>query len=170
LPDVGVHVLQVLAQRGVQSTAMSLLMPNCPLRTSADIREHKQLFEMHQRDFQISVVTYGHRYPQWALQMDEQQCGSWLFGQQFLVQSQHLAASYCPTGAIWWVRVQPFLAQQAFYGDPYHLALIESNRGMDIDDEEDMRQADILVRGLNGHYGVSPLEPVTVPPFEEAAT
>jgi CMP-N-acetylneuraminic acid synthetase len=134
-------------------------MPNCPLVRSADIVEHWRLFNENERRFQISVVPYRGVYPQWAVVFDDQQRGQWLSSERSLVRSQDLRTTYCPTGAIWWARTKDFLAQNAFYGFPFHLASMDANRGIDIDDEDDLRLAELLVHGLTARDGVSPLEP-----------
>ncbi len=167
LVDVGLHVLEVLSAQGIEVDALCQLMPNCPLRRSEDIVEHYSLFENNHRHFQISVVPYRGVYPHWALVMDDGQKGRWLFGDKFLVPSQELGVVYCPTGAIWWARVSDFLEQRSFYGDPFHLAPMDGNRGLDIDRAEELELADILVRGLRERDGILPLEPIAVDPFPQ---
>lgn len=168
LVDVSLHVLQTLAAQGFQPRALCQLMPNCPLRRSDDIRNHFREFETSKRKFQISVVPYRAVYPHWAVAQD-QDGGKFLFGPEFLANSQTLAKAYCPTGAIWWVHSEAFIEQRAFYGKPYHLACMDANRGIDIDDEADLALADLLVRGLRDRDGVSPLEAVAADPFQAGA-
>jgi CMP-N-acetylneuraminic acid synthetase len=160
LVDVARHVLDELRGRGIEPEAICQCMPNCPLIRSEDIRGHWEIFERGERRFQISVVPYRGLYPQWAVVSDDQQCGRWLFGDRYLVRSQELSRAFCPTGAIWWARTADFLAQKAFYGSPFHLAPMDANRGIDIDDEHDLQLAELLVHGLTARDGESPLEPV----------
>jgi CMP-N-acetylneuraminic acid synthetase len=105
-------------------------------------------------------VTYRCVYPEWAMVEDEHGHGRWRFGPEFLVRSQELTRTFCPTGAVWWARTADLLAQNTFYGSPYHLAEMDANRGVDIDDEEDLRLAELLVLGLTGRDRRSPLEPM----------
>jgi CMP-N-acetylneuraminic acid synthetase len=159
--DVARHVLDVLRGRGVEPEAICQCMPNCPLVRSADIVQHWRIFHEGGRLFQISVVPYRGVYPHWAVVSDDQQGGRWLFGERHLVRSQDLSPAFCPTGAIWWARTRDLLAQNAFYGSPFCLAPIDPNRGLDIDDEEDLKLAELLVHGLTVRDGESPLEPAT---------
>ncbi len=159
LVDVARHVLVVLRSRGIEPDAICQCMPNCPLVRSVDIVEHWRMFNSGDRLFQISVIPYRGVYPHWAVVSDEQQRGRWLFGNPSLVRSQDLPSTFCPTGAIWWARTKDFLAQNAFYGSPFHLAPMDPNRGIDIDDEEDLKLAELLVHGLTVRNGSSPLEP-----------
>ncbi len=158
LVDVARYVLDGLRKRKREPEALCQIMPNCPLVRSADIVEHWRTFKDGNRLFQISVVPYRGVYPHWALVSDDQQGGRWLFGDPRSVRSQELPAAYCPTGAIWWARTKDFLAQNAFYGSPFHLAPMDANRGIDIDDEEDLKLAELLVQGLRARDGESPLE------------
>lgn len=159
LVDVARHVLEVLRGRGMEPEAICQSMPNCPLVRSKDIVDHWRMFSDRERLFQISVIPYRGVYPQWAVISDEQRVGRWLFGERTLVRSQDLPSAFCPTGAIWWARTKDFLAQNAFYGSPFHLAPMDANRGIDIDDEEDLKLAELLVHGLTARDGISPLEP-----------
>jgi CMP-N-acetylneuraminic acid synthetase len=165
LIDVAKHVLEALRGRAIEPEAICQCMPNCPLVRAADIVEHRRAFQDHHRRFQISVVPYRGVYPHWALVPNEEHHGRWLYGERYLVQSQELPKTFCPTGAIWWARTKDFLEQSAFYGSPFHLAPIDANRGIDIDDEEDLRLAELLVRGLSARDGASPLEPVARPAY-----
>lgn len=157
LTDVAIHALETVQGEGSQFEALCQIMPNCPLLRSEDIVEHWRLFRQD-RKFQISVVPYRSVYPHWALVADEQQRGRWLFGKEECVRSQELPTAFCPTGAIWWARVTDFRAQKTFYGNPFHLAPMDPNRGIDIDTEEDLRLADLLVRGMKARDAAFPLE------------
>jgi hypothetical protein len=42
---------------------------------------------------------------------------------------------------------------------------MDANRGIDIDREDELELAEILVQGLRERDGVSPLEPITQKPF-----
>jgi CMP-N-acetylneuraminic acid synthetase len=165
LVDVSLHVLQTLAAEGFQPTALCQLMPNCPLRRNEDICDHFREFENSKRKFQISVVPYRAVYPHWAVAQGKDG-GRFIFGTDHLANSQTLTKAYCPTGAIWWAQTEAFIKQRAFYGDPYYLACMDANRGIDIDDAADLALADLLVRGLRDRDGTSPLEAVTAESFQ----
>ena len=156
--DAVTHVLRTLASTGSSPDTLCQVLPNCPLVTSADIIEHERLFREARRSFQISVVTYRCVYPEWAMVEDRDGHGRWRFGPEFLVRSQELGRTFCPTGAVWWARRTDLLAQDTFYGSPYHLAEMDANRGVDIDDEQDLRLAELLVLGLTARDGRSPLQ------------
>jgi CMP-N-acetylneuraminic acid synthetase len=156
--DAVIHVLRTLGDRGILADSLCQVFPNCPLVTSADIAGHGKLFRQGNRSFQISVVTYRCVYPEWAMLADAEDRGQWAFGKEFLGQSQDCARTFCPTGAVWWARCAELLAQKTFYGSPFHLAEMDANRGVDIDDEQDLRLSELLVLGLKARDGCSPLE------------
>lgn len=164
--DAVIHVLRTVAERGIQPDCICQVLPNCPLVTSADVIEHWNSFRGGNRLFQISVVNYRCVYPEWALAADKEGRGQWLWGSQFLTRSQELSRAVCPTGAVWWARRAELLAQNTFYGSPFHLKEIDCNRGVDIDDHEDLSLADLLVRGLTERDGRSPLETMKASYFQ----
>jgi pseudaminic acid cytidylyltransferase len=166
LVEVSLHALDWLKTEGVEPDALCQLMPNCPLRRGGDIRAHYELFMAEERKFQISVIGYRGVYPHWAMHVEADGRAAWVFG-DYLVPSQSLGMPVCPTGAIWWVRVADFREQRAFYGNPYHIAEMDANRGIDIDRADDWELADLLVRGLRDRDGFSPLEPVQTEPYSE---
>ena len=164
LVDVTIHALEYLKVTPESVEAFCQLMPNCPLRLSTDIRAQYEVFTTERRAFQISAVPFRSMYPQWSLEMNDGGIGRWYFGEKYLTLSQELHPLVCPTGAIWWMRTREFFEQRRFYGDPFHVYLMDANRGLDIDTQEDLELAEILVRGLREKSGASPLEPVSVGP------
>ena len=168
LTDVAKHVIERLQSEGFRPDVLCQCMPNCPLVRSTDIWEHWGIFNQGHRSFQISAVRYRGVYPHWAVVPDEQQRGGWLLGAQYLRRSQELSRTLCPTGAIWWTRIEDFLRQNAFYGPSFYVAEMDANRGIDIDDEKDLALAELLVRGLTARDGQSPLEPVRQESFLHA--
>lgn len=164
--DAVLHAIDTLTQRGIEPENICQLFPNCPLVTRQDVTATHEIFCEAERLFQISVVKYRCVHPEWAMICDADHRGEWLFGKRYLVRSQELSRTFCPTGAVWWASRVALLKQKTFYGIPFHLAEIDANRGVDIDDLEDLRMADLLVRGLTARDGVSPLEPLGASYFQ----
>ncbi|MFA6039781.1 MAG: acylneuraminate cytidylyltransferase family protein [Candidatus Peribacteraceae bacterium] len=163
--DVALHVLDMLEARGKLPECLCQLMVNCPLRRSEDIMDLQRTFTERERDFQISAVPYRGVYPHWALGCDGEGRGRWLFSEGTMAPSQELQSACCPTGAVWWTRVEAFRRQKVFYGEPFHMAPMDADRGIDIDTPEDLDLAETIVRGLEVRDGSSPLEPVDRNPF-----
>jgi CMP-N-acetylneuraminic acid synthetase len=156
--DVAVHAVQSLG--GFDEVC--LLMPNCPLRRSADILEQHAAFSANGRAQQVSVVHYRCVYPNWSIERDAEGRGTWYFGER-LVRSQDLEPLVAPTGAVWWSRVDALVGAGTFYGPGFHVELMDATRGVDIDTLEDLEYAETLVLGLQARHGSNPLEPVESP-------
>lgn len=160
LVDVTLHALTELRAGRDADQAFCQLMPNCPLRRGSDIVSHWRAFNDHRRSFQISAVNFRSAYPHWSLDVDDEGKGQWFFGEN-LIGSQDLRRLVCPTGAIWWARTRDFIEQRRFYGSPFHVEMIDANRGLDIDTPEDLELCEVIARGLRDRDGVDPLENVT---------
>jgi CMP-N-acetylneuraminic acid synthetase len=157
--DAITHALRTLAKNGVEAEFLCQIFPNCPLLTSADIIDHWNKFRAADRNFQISVVPYRCVYPDWAMRVDADGRAEWAYTDRTGMRSQELAHTVCPTGAVWWARCAELQAKNNFYAPPICVAEIDANRGIDIDDEADLRLAELLVLGLTERDGRSPLEP-----------
>lgn len=155
--DVSRHALTAL---GARNGAFCQLMPNCPLRRAADVVEQHAAFAASGHVVQISVVPYRAVHPEWALFRGEDGSGAWV-DRNALTRSP--AGQLCPSGAVWWARVEDFLARDGFYDGPFAVHAIDANRGIDIDDPADLELAELLVYGLRARDGADPLEPVPCP-------
>lgn len=155
LVEVAEHALGEFGRD--DDVAFCQLMPNCPLRRAGDILAHWAAFSRGDRDFQISAVPFRVVYPQWSLRTAPNGTGSWAYGEN-LGASQDLPSLVCPTGAIWWMRLHAFRAQRRFYGEPFHVEVMDANRGIDIDTPEDLTLAELIVRGLRDRDHTDPLE------------
>jgi len=120
------------------------LMPNCPLRSVADITEALQAFRERGADFQISCVAYGWLNPWWAVELDADSRPKPLFPEQRVVRSQDLPPLYCPTGAIWIARSDRLREASTFYGPGHIFRPMAWQTGIDIDDEADLDMAKAL--------------------------
>ncbi len=114
------------------------LMPNCPLRTSADIQQHIQAFDDNNRDFQISSFKYGWMNPWWAASIEPNGQPNFLFQQAKQQRSQDLESLYCPTGAIWLAKSDKLKKQNTFYGENHCFEALPWQSAVDIDDYDDL--------------------------------
>jgi len=167
LVGVAKHALESIIRSGGNPGILVLLMPCCPLRRSASITKHIQIFEENRRSFQLSLVEFAASHPQWAMSRDALGHIEFFFGDQYLVRSQELDKLYCPSGAIWIVRVEDFLKQGKFYGDPLFGEPLPFPDGMDIDEEADLKLAEALVVGFNKTQGADLLEDIRIRPWKE---
>lgn len=122
------------------------LMPNCPLRTAADIINSYGQFIKTGAGSQISVVRYGWQNPWWAMRRNDEFALDPLFKESMTQRSQDLPELFCPTGAVWWARTEVLRREGT-----YHIAErtgweIPWGRGLDIDTEDDWAMAEILMK------------------------
>lgn len=128
------------------------LMPNCPLRDTADIRAALAQFETGGADFQISCVRFGWMNPRWAFERAEGR-GRPLFPEAAQRRSQDLPPLYCPTGAIWIAHVDALRRSGTFYGPGQRFEPLSWISAVDIDDEDDLAFARAAYLVKHGRAG-----------------
>ena len=121
------------------------LMPNCPLRTAADVVASYEQFVQSGADSQLSVVRYGWQNPWWAMRREADYSLAPLFEEALSQRSQDLPELFCPTGAVWWAKAEVLRREGT-----YHIARrsgweIPWARGVDIDNEDDWLAAELLL-------------------------
>jgi N-acylneuraminate cytidylyltransferase len=117
------------------------LMPNCPLRDAADIRNAAERFQSIGARFQISCFRFGWMNPWWALRLDDKGRGDPLFPEAVEQRSQDLPPLYCPSGAIWIARTDALREARTFYGPDHRFHCLPWMSALDIDDDDDLALA-----------------------------
>ncbi len=126
-------------------SAVCQLMPNCPLRTAADVVGSCEQFEATGSEAQISVVRYGWQNPWWAMRRSEEYVLQPLFPEAHSARSQDLAELYCPTGAAWWARAAVLRREGTFLMPGRTGWEISWQHGVDIDTADDLDLAQVLL-------------------------
>ena len=142
---VTVDCLDRLDPEGSKFEYVAQLMANCPLRTAEDIRSSYEQFVESGADSQISVTRYGWQNPWWAMHRTEAYELKPIFDDRVTERSQDLPDLFCPTGVIWWAKVDVLRRERT-----YHIAgrtgwEIPWQRAVDIDTEEDWEMAELLM-------------------------
>lgn len=139
------HALETL---GASAGELCILLANCPLRDATHIRASLAQFRQEQPAGLLSVVDYGWTPPFRSLSSGEQGL-ELTFGAQFMTKSQAYPKVVCPSGAIYWSRLQRFLVEPeiytaglAGYRMPWHFAI-------DIDELYDVQLAEALALALD---------------------
>jgi N-acylneuraminate cytidylyltransferase len=130
---------------GSAVTRVCQLMANCPLRTAEDIRASAAQFERLTAGSQISVVRYGWQNPWWAMRRSEQFVLEPLFADAVTARSQDLPELFCPTGAVWWANADALRREGTFHMAGRAGWEIPWQRGLDIDTEDDLEMARVLL-------------------------
>jgi CMP-N-acetylneuraminic acid synthetase len=140
-----VDALLRLDSVGDKFDAVAQLMPNCPLRTAADVSDSFRQFEKIGAESQISVVRYGWQNPWWAMRRNERHELEPVF-KEMTARSQDLPELFCPTGAIWWAKTAALRRTKTFHMENRTGWEIPWQRGIDIDTFEDWAMAEVLLR------------------------
>jgi N-acylneuraminate cytidylyltransferase len=121
------------------------LMPNCPCRTSEDIKNAFQAFVSNKADYQISVFKFGWMNPWWAMKVNKSMNTDPIFPEALKKRSQDLEELYCPTGAIWIAKANALKQAKTFYGPDYQVHELPWESAVDIDEPADLRIAETVM-------------------------
>ena len=140
-----IDALERLDPRKILYEFVCQLMPNCPLRTEADIVNSLEQFLATGATSQLSVVRYGWQNPWWAMRRDDAFALEPLFADRITERSQDLPELFCPTGAVWWAKANVLRSEKT-----YHVAgrtgwEMPWERGIDIDTEADWIMTEVLL-------------------------
>jgi len=151
---VTVDALARLDPAGTRFDAVSQLMPNCPLRTAADIRESFAAF-LDGGEVQLSVTRFGWQNPWWAFRLGADRTMEPLFPDAVTSRSQDLPTLVCPTGAVWWAAADVLRRSRTFHVAGRRGWEMPWQRALDIDTEDDFAMAEALLAlapaGAAGH-------------------
>jgi CMP-N-acetylneuraminic acid synthetase len=125
--------------------AVAQLLPTCPLRDAADVRDSFRQFVASQARTQLSIARYGWQPPWWAMRRAPDLSLRPLFPHEAVQRSQDLPAVFCPTGAIWWARAEVLREARTYHIDGRTGWEIDPLHGLDIDTNEDWRLAEALM-------------------------
>jgi N-acylneuraminate cytidylyltransferase len=136
--------LRRLDPDGTRYDAVAQLMPNCPMRTAADVVGSYEAFCAGDADAQISVCRFGWLNPWWAMRLGEGGVLTPMLVERVAERSQDQPDLVCPTGAVWWARATVLAAQQTFHVAGRTGWLLPWERALDIDTDDDWRLAEVL--------------------------
>jgi CMP-N-acetylneuraminic acid synthetase len=154
VPDAPVflHVLEALP--GYAPEIVVNVRPTAPLRTGVDIDAALDILLSDDRARSVKSVSpvSEHPYKMWTLQAQshlEPLLPAWQAtnGGDPDAPRQSLPAVYRSNGAVDAVRVEALLASRRFHPGPVAAYVMAAERAIDIDDENDLRVAEALLRG-----------------------
>lgn len=131
--------------RGRPAELVMQLLPTCPLRNAHHVRDCFATFEKNSYDFLLSCSDFGALNPWWAFSIGEDGAPHSLHPEAMTKRSQDLERLYCPSGAIWLARVAPLMSAKSFYGPGHRFWPMNWREAIDIDTDEDLALARILV-------------------------
>lgn len=153
--EVALDALQRLDPDGSRFDVVAQLLPNCPLRTADDVRASQRAFEAGSSPAQLSVTRYGWLNPWWAMRRGDDGRLSPLFPDEMSSRSQDLPLLVCPTGAVWWARADALREHRSFHMPLRTAFELPWERAIDIDDEADLRMAEVVLELSRREGGVA---------------
>lgn len=142
--DVALHALDALEAGGERYETLAILLPTCPFRTAADIREAFALFRSRDEKSLMSVSEFDHT-PFAALAVGEDAVISPHFPEYFGRKSQEMPRAYRPNGAIHILDVARFREARSYVAPPVLAYVMPRARSVDIDTAEDLLLAEALL-------------------------
>lgn len=144
--NVSTVIVNVLEEIEEDYDCVVMLMANCPLRNSQDIKNAVNNFHSNKEsNFQLSSFKFGWMNPWWAHTIQKKEIGLPLLSKNNTnIRSQDLKDLYCITGAIWISNVPEILKSRTFYGNNYTLKPLNWKNAIDIDHYEDLEMANII--------------------------
>jgi len=142
--EVTIDALERLDPDGTRVDYVCQLMPNCPLRTTDDIRDSYRQLVKTNAEIQISVTSFGWFNPWWALTIEEDFTLQPVFPDNFKKRSQDLPEAYSLTGVIWWAKAEALRRYRMFHVPHRTGWVIPWQRAIDIDSAEDWEMAEML--------------------------
>ena len=143
--DAACHLIESLDE---EFETLTWLQPTSPLRTSSHLQEAFSLMNTRNADAVISVCECEHS-PLWTGTIEEDgNMRDFLQNENFRKVSQELPTYHRVNGALFVVRLRPFLSQKTFYlnGDRTFAYEMSAETSVDIDTQLDFKMADYLLQ------------------------
>jgi pseudaminic acid cytidylyltransferase len=150
--SVTVDAVTRMDRAGRRFASVAQLMPNCPLRDAADVRDSFEQFIDTESCSQLSVARFGWQTPWWAMRRADDFTLAPLFPREAVMRGQDLPPLVCPTGAIWWARAETLREAGTFHVPGRTGWEIDPVHAIDIDTEDDWRLAEALMATQTQHH------------------
>lgn len=150
LIDVAREMMRALAWQAEDEVA--ILFPTVPLRLAEDIQKSYQIFAENQKQFPVvSVCKY--EYPiQTALYVNDQGSLEPVFKEDYKKSTRHddQDETYRANYAVVWNTVKQYLSQEKLIGVNSIPYLMPLERSVDIDEDYQVKIAELLLENRNG--------------------
>jgi CMP-N,N'-diacetyllegionaminic acid synthase len=143
--DTYVYTIKRLRDEGAAVDAITVLLPTTPLRTSSNIDEAIELFEIKGADSVVSYYEAPHPV-QWYKYIDERGVLRSLLpeGDTLLNRQAHVR-TYLPNGAIYVFRADLLVNERKYYSDRSYPYIMPVERSVDIDTLHDFELAEFYL-------------------------
>lgn len=151
------HAIRFLEEQGEQYDACCLLQPTNPLRRPDHIDACIDLFVEQEADAVVTVLPVPHKYnPHWVYFQHEKGKLYLSTGEREpLSQRQLLPPAFHRDGSIYVIRRDVLIKQNSLFGDRLFGYLLSSEETVNIDNLEDLIEAEKLLHKLDHLKSVS---------------
>lgn len=141
------HALRWLSEKENYLADIAVtLTPATPFTKPASLEKGLALLAEQPNWDSVVPIRLAKEYPQWMIDVAADGTGSTPFGHGFDGEynvSQNLKKYYFPVGAFFINRVESFLKRPSMYGERYGCLLMDMDQHLDIDEPEDLREAEV---------------------------
>lgn len=138
-----------------------VLQPTTPLRTVLDIDGCIRLCAEHKGRACITVTECEHT-PYWMYRLDAESVATPFIDSEYLTKRrQEIPSVYMPNGAVFMAETAFFIQNRSFESDRTLAYVMPCNRSLDIDTEDDLIIADMLLRRRLQTQGKSSIKAAT---------
>ena len=125
-----------------------VIFPTAALIQANDIKHGLDKMVSLQTDFAFSITNFS--YPiQRALKLTSANKVEMFQPQYLLTRTQDIEPAYHDAGQFYWGKTDSFLSNQNTFSGASHPVILPNWRVVDIDNEEDWKQAELIFRSLN---------------------
>ena len=146
--DVVLHTIDWLKEndKRKQYDLLMLLQPTSPVRSSEDTNKAIELLFLKKAKAIVSVCEIDH-HPLWSNTLPEDACMKDFIRQEIMNKNrQELPVFYRLNGAIYLAYCNYLKEQKSFFNDETFAYIMPRERSIDIDDEIDLKLAEILIK------------------------
>ena len=146
--EVVLHAIDWLKEncKRKQYDLIMLLQPTSPFRSSEDIDKVIELLFLKEAKVIVSVCEVDH-HPLWANTLPESGCMKNFIRKEIMNKNrQKLPVFYRLNGAIYLAYWNYLKQQKSFFGEKTFTYIMPKERSVDIDDEIDLKLAEILIK------------------------
>lgn len=144
--QVVLHELDRLeAMTGRTWENVSVLQATCPLCRSETIRAAYEEFASSGAEALLSCFRFGAMNPWWAFSLEDGRA-NFILSSPEESRSQDRPPLYCPSGTFAFAKSDAFRRTGSFYGEGARFFPVEWKEGLDIDEPEDLKTAELLFR------------------------
>ena len=129
---------------GEEFDMFTLLQPTSPLRTAEDVKKAYEIFVKNDADAVVSVCEMEHS-PYWCNTLPADHCMNGFLDRANDLPRQKLKTHYRLNGALYMVRVAPFMQGADIYNEKSYAYIMDTLISIDIDSELDFKLAETII-------------------------